>query len=47
LTPNKEIEREIDPLWSIEIRQKHLGVCKDLAEGVILEVTLLVSVRLQ
>jgi hypothetical protein len=47
LTPREEIESEIDLLWSIEIRQKHLGACKDLAEGVILEATLLVLVRPQ
>jgi hypothetical protein len=37
--PKEEIEREIDPLWSIEIRQSNLGVSKDFDE-IILEVNL-------
>jgi hypothetical protein len=45
LTPREEIEREADPLWSIEIRQ-NLGVCKDFDEGVIFEANLYVSIRL-
>jgi len=40
LTPREEIESEVDPLWSIEIRQWNLGVCKDFDEEVILEANL-------
>jgi hypothetical protein len=40
LTPRKEILSEIDPLWSIEIRQHNLSVCKDFDEEVIFEANL-------
>jgi len=40
LVPREEIESEVDPLWSIEIRQWNLGVCKDFDEKVILEANL-------
>jgi len=39
LTPREEIESE-DPLWSTEIRQWNLGVCKDFDEEVIFEANL-------
>jgi hypothetical protein len=40
LTPREEIESEVDPLWSTEIRQWNLGVCKDFDEEVIFEANL-------
>jgi hypothetical protein len=40
LTPREEIKSEVDPLWSIKIRQWNLGVCKDFDEEVILEANL-------
>jgi hypothetical protein len=42
LIPREEIESEVDPLWSIEIKQWNLGVCKDFDEEVILEANLFV-----
>ncbi len=39
MIPRKEIERETDPLWSIEIRQSNLGVNKDFDE-IIFEINL-------
>jgi hypothetical protein len=47
LTPREEIKSEIDPLWSIEIRQQNLDVYKGFDEEVILEVDLSVLVKLQ
>jgi hypothetical protein len=47
LIPKEEIEKEIDPLWSIKIRQQNLGICKDFDEKIILEANLSISVRLQ
>jgi hypothetical protein len=32
LTPQEEIKRESNPLWSIEIKQPIFGVYKDLDE---------------
>jgi predicted lipid carrier protein YhbT len=46
LIPREEIKSEIDPLWSIEIRQQNLGVCKDFDEEVIFEANLFVLVKL-
>jgi hypothetical protein len=46
LTPRKEISSETDPLWSIEIRQHNLGICKDFDEEVIIEANLSISIKL-
>jgi hypothetical protein len=42
----KEIKNEIDPSWSIEIKQQILKVCKDFDEEVIFEAYLSISVKL-
>jgi hypothetical protein len=47
LTPREEIKSEIDPLWSIEIRQQNLGVYKDFDEEILFEANLFVPVKLQ
>jgi len=47
LTPREEIERQTNPLWSIEIKQWNLSVYKDFDEEVILEANLSVLVKLQ
>jgi hypothetical protein len=46
LTLKEEIKNETDPLWSIEIRQQNLSVCKDFDEEVILEANIFVSIKL-
>jgi hypothetical protein len=49
LTPRKEIKSEIDPLWSIEIRQYNVNVYKGFDEEIILEADLdmFISVKRQ
>jgi hypothetical protein len=45
LTSREEIKRGTDPLWSIEIKQQNVDVCKCFDEEVILEVDLSISVK--
>jgi hypothetical protein len=47
LTLRKENKSDIDPLWSIEIKQQNLGVYKDFDEEVILEANLSISIIFQ
>ncbi len=45
MIPKEEIKSETDPLWSIEISQQNLDVCKDFDEEIILEANLSVLVE--
>ncbi len=45
LTLKEEINSEIDPLWSIEIRRHNVNVCKGFDGEVILEANLSISVK--
>jgi hypothetical protein len=47
LTLREEIKSEIDPLWSIEIRQQNVNVYKGFYEKVIFEADLSISVKPQ
>ncbi len=46
-TLGEEIKSETKPLWSIEIRQRNVNVCKCFDDETMLEINLSIFVKLQ